>query len=164
MGYSTDFIGSFHLEPELTARQLKTLEKFCSEVHDDDDSPGGYCQWIPTDDGQGIEWDGGEKFNDYIAWLEYLIDTFFTPWGITVNGTVMYQGEEIGDSGKIYVKDSKVIQKEAEVDDDDSVSVPQEELEWMIRNLEPLVEPVEKKLKTTVLHDILGKLLEWNGE
>jgi len=29
--------------------------------------PGLWCQWIPSDDGTAIEWDGGEKFYEYVA-------------------------------------------------------------------------------------------------
>jgi hypothetical protein len=31
--------------------------------------PGLWCQWVPTKDGCGIEWDGGEKFYDWTEWL-----------------------------------------------------------------------------------------------
>lgn len=27
--------------------------------------PGLWCQWVPSEDGKGIEWDGGEKFYAY---------------------------------------------------------------------------------------------------
>jgi hypothetical protein len=38
--------------------------------------PGLWCQWEPTEDGTQIVWDGGEKFYEYRAWLQYLIDHF----------------------------------------------------------------------------------------
>lgn len=68
--------------------------------------PGLWCQWVPSEDGQLLEWDGGEKFYCYIEWLEYLIGHFFTPWGYKLNGEVRWQGEDPGDFGKIVLEDS----------------------------------------------------------
>lgn len=70
--------------------------------------PSLWCQWVPSDDGSAIKWDGGEKFYDYVEWLEYIIQHFLTPWGYTLNGDVQWQGEEPGDIGLIVVKDSVV--------------------------------------------------------
>jgi hypothetical protein len=63
--------------------------------------PGLWCQWVPTEDGEGIEWDGNEKFNNYRRWLDYITKNFLNRWGITLSGEVSYQGEEPGDSGFI---------------------------------------------------------------
>jgi hypothetical protein len=70
--------------------------------------PGLWCQWCPTEDGEGIEWDGVEKFYDYTEWLEYLINHFLKVWGYTLNGEVEWSGESGGDVGKIYVKNNVV--------------------------------------------------------
>lgn len=70
--------------------------------------PSLWCQWTPTDDGYGIQWDGGEKFYKYTEWLEYLIEHFLKPWGYVLNGNVSWQGEDSTDSGVIYVKDNQV--------------------------------------------------------
>lgn len=63
--------------------------------------PGLWCQWVPTEGGDGIEWDGGEKFYDYVEWLEYLVEHFLKPWGIEIRGRVRWQGEEDEDRGVI---------------------------------------------------------------
>jgi len=47
-----------------------------------------YCQWMPSDDGKLLVWDGGEKFYEYVEWLQYLIDNFFVSWGYVINGSV----------------------------------------------------------------------------
>lgn len=35
--------------------------------------PGLYCQWVPTADTTGIEWDHSEKFYDFTEWLVYIV-------------------------------------------------------------------------------------------
>jgi hypothetical protein len=70
--------------------------------------PGLWCHWVPTEDGQGIEWDGGEKFYEYVLWLKYIIKNFLKPWGLILNGEVEWEGEENTDMGKIVVTDNVV--------------------------------------------------------
>ncbi len=70
--------------------------------------PGLWCQWTPTDDGTAVEWDGGEKFYNYVEWLNYLIVHFLQPWGYTLNGRVIWTGEDSADKGTIIVTDNKV--------------------------------------------------------
>ena len=74
--------------------------------------PGLWCQWRPTPDGTAIEWDGGEKFYDYTAWMKYIIDKFVIPSKRTANGVIAYQGEEMSDRGTITVKDNVVVEKQ----------------------------------------------------
>lgn len=70
--------------------------------------PGLWCQWVPTASGDSIEWDGGEKFNEYTAWLEYIVTNFLQPWGYVLNGKVKWYGEERSDTGTISVKNNVV--------------------------------------------------------
>lgn len=72
--------------------------------------PGLYCQWQPTADGRGIEWNGREKFYRYVEWLQYLIVHFFVPWGYQLNGTVIWQGETTSDRGQIVVVNNQIVQ------------------------------------------------------
>lgn len=44
--------------------------------------PGLWCQWVPTADLQGIEWDGNEKFYNYVEWLKYIVTNFLERWGV----------------------------------------------------------------------------------
>lgn len=69
--------------------------------------PGLWCQWIINDNGE-LEWDGGEKFYDYVEWLKYLIDNFFAPSGYILNGSIEFQGEDYDDFGTINVNDNVV--------------------------------------------------------
>lgn len=70
--------------------------------------PGLWCQWIPNDEGRQISWDGGEKFHNYMEWLQYLIDNFLKPWGYTLFGNVQWQGEDPFDNGVISVKNNVI--------------------------------------------------------
>ncbi len=120
MGYSTDLFGVVKFDKQLTIDQKKELEDFAEERHGGntekyEDVPSFYCQWVPTEDGRGLEWDGGEKFYNYVQWLEYLINKFFIPWGIKLNGEIEWEGEESGDLGKIIVTNNVVEVKEGRV-------------------------------------------------
>lgn len=70
--------------------------------------PSLWCQWVPSEDGREIVWDGGEKFYEYVLWLRYIINHFLQPWGYRVNGTVEWQGEESDDRGRIVVKNNAI--------------------------------------------------------
>ena len=56
--------------------------------------PSFYCQWIPNEFNNGIEWDGGEKFYKAKEWLELMIEHFFKPWGYVLNGEVEIENGE----------------------------------------------------------------------
>lgn len=70
--------------------------------------PGLWCQWVVSLNGKYLEWDGNEKFYDYVEWLEYLINHFFTPSNIFMNGSVIWRGEDVEDIGKITVEHNKI--------------------------------------------------------
>jgi hypothetical protein len=64
------------------------------------------CDWMPSADGKGIEWNGAYKFYFWDEWLSYLIVHFLERWGYTLNGSVEFQGERLDDYGIIEVKDN----------------------------------------------------------
>ena len=70
--------------------------------------PGLWCQWIIGGDNDELMWDGGEKFYDYVEWLEYMIANFFDPLGYVLNGDITWEGEESDDVGVIHVEDNVV--------------------------------------------------------
>lgn len=70
--------------------------------------PGLWCQWVLNEEGTELEWDQGEKFYEYTAWLKYMIANFFEPWGIKLNGAVRWQGEDMDDRGVLEVQDNAV--------------------------------------------------------
>lgn len=70
--------------------------------------PGLWCQWVPGEDGSTIVWDGGEKFYDYVEWLQYIVDNFLKRWGYQLDGEVDWQGEDGDDFGKIVAKGNAI--------------------------------------------------------
>jgi hypothetical protein len=113
VGYSTDFYGKFKLSRKLSDEEYKTLVDFSEVRHgnnhgQDPEYPGFWCQWVPAEDREHLEWDGNEKFYDYVEWLELIIDKFFELWGILLNGDVRWEGEDPDDKGVISVNDSIV--------------------------------------------------------
>lgn len=152
MGYTTEFDGSVSIEPPLNEQEIAFLKVFSGTRRmnrkkgpyyavDDGDygqnreddiinynrpppgQPGLCCQWIPTEDGSEIEWDGGEKFYNSVEWMCYIIDHFLAPnakakdilpflqANHTVNGEIEAQGEESDDRWKLIVKNNKVTTK-----------------------------------------------------
>lgn len=70
--------------------------------------PGLWCQWVPNEDGTAIEWDGGEKFYNYVEWIVYIVEHFLKPWGYSISGQVTWRGEDIDDRGTIYAKNNEI--------------------------------------------------------
>lgn len=68
--------------------------------------PGLYCKWVPSEDGEGIEWNGEEKFYFWEEWLWYLLVEFLEPWGYILNGTVTWKAEAEDDYGVIIMRDN----------------------------------------------------------
>lgn len=117
MGYSTDLFGRFDLDKVLTPELGKKIEDFAEERHGGntevhDGYPGFWCNWVPTNDYKGIEWNGAEKFYDYVEWLEIIIKKFLEPNGYKLNGSVEWYGEDQSDIGVIRVKDNVVETRE----------------------------------------------------
>lgn len=70
--------------------------------------PGLWCQWVPTEDRNGIEWDGNEKFYHAGEWMLYLIDHILKPAGYVANGVIHAQGEFDDDAWDLCVMDNVV--------------------------------------------------------
>lgn len=110
MGYTTKFKGRFDLSRKLTDNEERILRTFSASRHNPALAPNYYCQWVPTADCAGIEWDRVEKFYSYVEWLQFIIDQFLELWGILLIGKILYQGEDLGDVGFVEVGvDQKVV-------------------------------------------------------
>lgn len=74
--------------------------------------PGLWCQWVIHDDytkgSYVIEWDGCEKFYNYVEWLVWMIQFVLEPSGATCEGTILWYGESKDDYGTITVQNNFV--------------------------------------------------------
>lgn len=70
--------------------------------------PGLWCQWELQEDNQTIEWDGQERFYNYVEWIQYLIDKVLAPNHYTVERLVVYRGEDFEDFGSIHISNNQV--------------------------------------------------------
>lgn len=129
MGYTTTFKGSLSFSRELTLKEYKELEKLADyNSHQEgyrefgSGFPDSYNQWEPNEDGTAFGWNGGEKFYNYIEWLDWLAMEYFEPRGIKLNGKIEWSGEEMGDTGTISVLDNFVKTEENSIDAADLAS------------------------------------------
>lgn len=148
MGYTTEFYGRIEIVPPLNKEEIEYLTKFSNtrrmkrklgpyyvdgsgfkgQGNDPDiqgfngppdGQPSLWCQWIPTEDGKYIEWDGGEKFYEADQWMKYIIDHFIGSSPIAIdklpflqchlcNGEIEAQGEERDDQWVLIVENNVV--------------------------------------------------------
>jgi hypothetical protein len=69
---------------------------------------GLWCDWIPTEDHLYLQWNGSDKFYNYVPWLEYIIAKILEPRSYILNGEVKWQGENEEDTGIIKVVNNAV--------------------------------------------------------
>lgn len=152
MGYTTEFSGRIHIEPLLSQDEIKYLLLFANtrrmrceqgpyyvarggfagqdngpDVLDYNEPPHGqpslWCQWVPTEDGSGLEWNEMEKFYFAFEWMQYLVEHFLKPnalarqaapqefaflQGHEMNGLIQAQGEEPEDQWTLFVSQNRV--------------------------------------------------------
>lgn len=169
MGYSTDFEGAIEITPPLNPQEIEYLRRFADTRHMDrargpyfapgdfghgDESdvrgqnapdagsgqPSLWCNFVSTEDGTALVWNGNEKTYDAEAWIAYLIDTFLKPraavqreltapqpgrfydpafahftFNHVLNGTLNAEGEGTEDLWRIVVTDNTVRRQNAEI-------------------------------------------------
>lgn len=101
------------------------------EYHEPAGQPGLWLQWVPTEDGTALEWNGFEKFYNSVEWMRYLIDKLLSTsagdylmkhsdedprlasftYDHVLNGTIHAQGEEHGDIWDLVVINNNVTRK-----------------------------------------------------
>ena len=127
MGYTTYFEGSIVVTPALSPEFIKRWNKAtegtpgkgftrsCANgVEETPDmlpgfegaKPQTWCHWQLTSIGNAtyIDWDGGEKFYDYIEWLQFLVAAIrkVEPRA-EFEGLIEWDGEGHGDTGVLRV-------------------------------------------------------------
>lgn len=110
MGYTTTFIGSFKISKLLSEEQLDKINGIKIVRHNYTEFPSIWNNWevvvkdsdnFVFDEEHHLQWNGFEKFYNYVEWLKYLVDNYFEPWGITLDGMITYIGEDKSDYGVI---------------------------------------------------------------
>ncbi len=110
MGYSTYFSGFFELSRKLTVSELETIQTLNDWSGDNpDDAPDGTCDWVIGEyEGKAIvHHNHEEKFREWEDWTRYLAK-LFKSWDVKMNGRVVWQGEDTGDCGTVFVKNNEV--------------------------------------------------------
>ena len=110
MGYSTEFNGSLAVSGDDTS--LDKFDVWMDELHETRHGsdcavwsgyPGFYCQWVFNRETCTIEWDGGEKFYEYIQWLQFVFEKC-DELNLSANGKISWQGDNYQDQGEIIVE------------------------------------------------------------
>lgn len=101
---------------EFNEKYRTLLDVFADEMHDESitqhneppsDCPGLWCDVVLSDNNCSLTLESGKNYH-YVEWIKWLIKYIFEPTGYILNGTITYQGEDIDDRGKIFVKDNIV--------------------------------------------------------
>lgn len=84
----------------------------------DASQPSLYCNWIPSEFGDELEWNGSEKTYESENWIKYLIEHFLKPGCLAkdalpflqanhvLNGVIEAQGEDNADHWAMRVTDN----------------------------------------------------------
>jgi len=109
MGYITEFEGKVSIVPALNHDEVAMLNDLYDQ-RGGNGMPDSYCQWVPSDDGSSLAWDGGDTFYLAEEWMIYIVNLLSA--NHTCNGTILADGEERGDVWKLIVKDNVVSRME----------------------------------------------------
>ena len=117
MGYTTDFAGTFQVSPPLTEEHRLYLGRFADTRRMQRDPTiaatfpdplrvaaglpigpqGAYYVGVPAD---VTTWE--------VQWLQYIADHFLKPWGYSLSGEVVWEGENRNDLGTIVARDNTI--------------------------------------------------------
>lgn len=79
--------------------------------------PSLWCPWeleiLANQQYLHIPYEG--KHYDYVEWLVALVNNFFIPWDLTLNGEVEWYGEDRDDRGLIMVENNAIFTADAKV-------------------------------------------------
>jgi hypothetical protein len=122
MGYTTEFDGEVTVTPPLPRATVLEVNAFAEKRHggdtygtEDPGMPGFWCNWVASEDGTSIYWNGAEKFYSAAEWMQIVVDRFVKPAGCVAEGTIFAQGEESGDRWALVVQGNRVETRRARV-------------------------------------------------
>lgn len=111
MGYTTEFSGSFQIDPPLSRELARTLNAFCDQRHGGDiytfeGCPSLWCDWAFSKDGTSMYWNGSEKSYEMTKWARYLKHKFFPTHKVT--GRIKARGEDFDDIWEMIANDNGI--------------------------------------------------------
>lgn len=77
------------------------------------DQPGLWLNWIATNDGTKMQWNGSEKSYHMAEWVLWLVSNIFKPWGRRLLGVVHWTGGDMYSAGTILIKDPESMTAES---------------------------------------------------
>ena len=106
-GVDGEFYVDGEIEPSLAKNQDPSIIDDSSPPRT---QPSVWCDWAPVhrNEYDAIEWNGAEKFYDYVEWIEYIAHKILAPKGYTLEGEVEWRGEDWEDTGTISIVDNVV--------------------------------------------------------
>lgn len=108
MGYQTDLVGYLHVQPELNATEIAFVNGITHRAISQDAglrsvddhekarlelesvAPWGWSNWAACSEGCCLSYDGGDKANQMVPWLKYLLSTYLVP-GAPAQGRPGYE-------------------------------------------------------------------------
>lgn len=99
MGYHTYFTGRLKIVRRMSDDDLAELKRLMSTTTEMRSDP---CPW--ETDGNGLYIYGVKKAYQWEHWLTFLIDHFFDPKKVILDGLMRYQGEDFKDRGCLLVR------------------------------------------------------------
>lgn len=113
MSYNTYLHGMFEFDKPLTDEHRDAINAYADLEHRDSTGgcapgmPGIHCPFYVTEDGKFIE--SVECYDDgYLTWIQHIVNKFLTPWGYSLNGEMVWDGDEPDDSGTLTVTNNVV--------------------------------------------------------
>jgi hypothetical protein len=122
MGYDVYYNGEVKVTPPLTeehAGLLRAIVKFeqteatqaifaAIAASPEPDLPGHAGLLEVSEDRKCLLPEEGESRHGIRLWLKLLVQHLFVPLGYTLNGEVLWEGEDHDDSGSIFIKDNQI--------------------------------------------------------
>ena len=114
MGYSTYYSGHLQISDRLSDKELGMLRWTVTGTDVPGQAPGTVCPWKVVQKEEStqlpsLEFNGRELEGRGEAWIRFLIDHYFEPWGMQLHGQIVWHGEGTGDSGSIFVHKNEVM-------------------------------------------------------
>jgi hypothetical protein len=95
MGYQTDWIGYLHVQPAFNDTEIEFINRVSHSIFQESTldreqieatlseldvrPPRWHSNWTVCSEGCCLSYDGGDKANDMVQWLGYLMATFLAP-------------------------------------------------------------------------------------